>query len=461
MSKHETSLFIFRRDLRVYDNKGLAEALNNSNIVIPVFFLEDKYLNPENERLYRPNALQFIFESFVELDEKLKSLKSRLFIFKGDLFDNLKKLLLSQEIDAVYVNEDYSPLSKTRDVGIKEICEEKEISFQSIFDHLLTKPGSVLTQDEKPYRVFTPFYKSALSKKIDKPEYKITKNFFEGKIKNTYHACDLEKFLPEKNKDLAQRGGRKKAVFILKKIKEHKNYKVERDIPSEDGTTNLSAHVRFGTISIREFYWKVREEFNKNHTLIQELFWRDFYYHLGFFHPHVFKGCFLEKYDELKWENDEAKFKAWCDGKTGFPIVDAGMRQLNKTGWMHNRLRMIVASFLTKDLHIDWRWGENYFRKHLVDYDPFSNNGGWQWAASTGADAQPYFRIFNPWRQQERFDPEAKFIKKWVPELIEMGAKSIHKLYETSLFKESDYPEPIVDHKTESEIAKDTYKFVV
>lgn len=461
MSKHKISLFIFRRDLRIYDNKGLFEALKNSNTVIPVFFLEDKYLNPKNEKLYRPNSLQFIFESLIELDEKLKSLGSKLFIFKGNLFEKLKKLLTSQKVDAIFVNEDYSQLSQNRDIKIKEVCEKNDVLFYSSFDHLLTKPGSVLTQDEKPYRVFTPFYKSALPKKVEKPDYDISKNFFEDEIKDSYPVKDLEKLIHEKNEDLAQRGGRKNAVNVLKAMKEYENYSEQRDIPSIEGTTRLSAHIRFGTISIREFYWKVRNTFNKNHTLIQELFWRDFYYHLGYFNPHVFSGSFMKKYDSLRWENEKEKFELWCEGKTGFPIVDAGMRQLNCTGWMHNRLRMIVASFLTKDLHIDWRWGENYFRKKLVDYDPFSNNGGWQWAASTGADSQPYFRIFNPWSQQKKFDPDAKFIKKWITELGDIDSGSIHKLYENNLFKEYDYPKPIVDHKVESEKAKSIYKKVV
>ncbi|MGH7885210.1 MAG: cryptochrome/photolyase family protein [Thermodesulfobacteriota bacterium] len=460
-SKYKTSIFIFRRDLRIYDNRGLSEALHNSQTVIPLFFLEDKYLNPENERLFRPNALQFIFESLTELNEKLESIGSKLYIFKGNLFENLNRFILSYKIEALFLNEDYSKLSRNRDSCIKKICDENVISFNSSFDHLLTKPGSVLTQDEKPYRVFTPFYKSALTINVDKPEYKISDNFFKYQIADSYPAAKLKELLPMVNENLAQKGGRKAAVLTLKKIGGFKNYMEERDIPSVNGTTMLSAHLRFGTISVRELYWKVRESHGLNHTLIAELLWRDFYYHLGFYYPHVFNGAFIKKYDSLKWENENSKFEAWCKGETGFPIVDAGIRQLNTTGWMHNRLRMIVASFLTKDLHIDWRWGENYFRSHLVDYDPFSNNGGWQWAASTGADSQPYFRIFNPWRQQERFDPDAKYIKKWVPELEDIDKSTIHKLDKEGLLMKIVYPKPIVDHKTESEKAKNYYKETV
>ena len=204
----------------------------------------------------------------------------------------------------------------------------------------------------------------------------------------------------------------------------------------------------------------MRNKLGFNNQLITELFWRDFYTHLTHFFPYVFGHSFNKKYELLKWENDKKKFSAWCEGRTGFPIVDAGMRQLNKTGWMHNRVRMIVASFLTKDLHIDWRWGEKYFSSKLVDYDPSSNNGGWQWAASTGADAQPYFRIFNPWRQQERFDPDALYIKEWIPELSDLTPKEIHNLNQNDIFSKTfvDYTYPIVDHKIESEKSKDLYR---
>lgn len=460
-AKYKLSVFIFRRDFRIHDNRGLSKALAESRTVIPVFFLEERYLDSNNKKFFRPNALQFMFESLTELNEKLREHGSELFIFKGELFKRFGQFLKSVKIDAVYLNEDYSPTSREKDEKIKKVCEQKDISFYSVFDHLLTKPGSVLTLDETPYRVFTPFYKSALKMDVIKPNYKTGKNFYSGKLKDTFSVKSLFELLEKKNDSLAQRGGRKNAVSILKNIDKFKDYSDKRDIPSVDGTTKLSAHLRFGTISIREFYWKVRKQFGVSHSLIAELLWRDFYYHLGFFYPHVFKSAFLEKYDNLEWENDEDSFRAWCEGKTGFPIVDAGMRQLNTTGWMHNRLRMIVASFLTKDLHIDWRWGEAYFRSKLVDYDPFSNNGGWQWAASTGADAQPYFRIFNPWRQQQRFDPDARYIKMWVPELEKLDPKNIHNLNQNELYNKNKYPKPVVDHKTESQKAKDYYKKAV
>ena len=222
-----------------------------------------------------------------------------------------------------------------------------------------------------------------------------------------------------------------------------KNYEQERDFPAIKGTSGLSAHHKFGTLSVREVFQRVKENLGLSHSLIRELFWRDFFTHIGFYFPRVFSGCFYQEYDAIQWENNQKKFKAWCQAETGFPLVDAGMRELLSTGFMHNRVRMVVASFLTKDLHIDWRWGEKYFAQHLVDYDPAVNNGNWQWAASTGCDAQPYFRIFNPWRQQERFDSDCKYIKKWLPELKNIPAKKIHRRTEVS---ESlcGYPAPIV-----------------
>ena len=237
------------------------------------------------------------------------------------------------------------------------------------------------------------------------------------------------------------------------------NYDEERNYPSLSATTGLSAYNKFGLCSVREFFYAVVDQFSEGHTLISELYWRDFFTHIGFHHPKVFGHCFHEKYEKLHWKNDESLFQCWCEGRTGFPIVDAGMRELNATGYMHNRVRMIVASFLCKDLHIDWRWGERYFAQKLIDYDPCVNNGNWQWAASTGCDAQPYFRIFNPWLQQKKFDKEALYIKKWIPNLNNLSSSSIHNLYKEKARQKnsSDYPAPIVDHFVESKKAKEMF----
>ncbi len=246
--------------------------------------------------------------------------------------------------------------------------------------------------------------------------------------------------------------------MILDDLDRFRDYKTRRDFPFEHGTTRLSAYLKFGLCSIREIHEAVSKQLGILHPLIRQLYWRDFYIHIAFHFPHVFKRAFKPRYERIQWSYDSSLFQMWCEGKTGFPIVDAGMRQLNTTGWMHNRVRMIVASFLTKDLHIDWRWGERYFAERLVDYDPSVNNGNWQWAASTGADAQPYFRIFNPWRQQKRYDKECKYIKKWIPELSKVKANIIHKWFKpTNLDSEISYPKPIVDHKEESQFAKELF----
>nr|WP_280954397.1 deoxyribodipyrimidine photo-lyase [Methanohalophilus levihalophilus] len=275
-------------------------------------------------------------------------------------------------------------------------------------------------------------------------------NFFKGNIKGEDRGI-LKHILKDRNENLYSKGGRENGLEILDNPKRFENYQDERDYPALDATTGLSAHNKFGTVSIREVYHCLADEFGKNHPLITQLYWRDFFTHLAYNNPHVFGHSFRKKYDSLKWIDDKDSFRKWCEGKTGFPIVDAGMRQLNTTGYMHNRVRMIAASFLVKDLHIDWRWGERYFAQHLVDYDPCVNNGNWQWAASTGADSQPYFRIFNPWLQQTKFDKDCEYIKTWVPELADVDPKRIHRLGHDEKHRIPDYPAPIVDHSRERE----------
>lgn len=453
--KYRNSLFVFRRDLRLEDNTGLIRACSLSENVIPSFFLYNDLLDPDSDK-FRPNLIQFMYESLADLSGQLEHKGAKLNIFYGkSLLKEFEKTVKENEIEAVFVNEDYTPYAIRRDSRLRDICRENGIDFHSCFDYLLTGPGDVLTREGKPYKVFTPFFKAASLFSIDEPSKNNYKNYkyLNGNKKDLTPLGGLF----EKNQYLSQKGGRSEALPKLKKIKKLNNYKDIRNFPYVDGTTGLSAHIKFGTVSTREVYWSVRKQLGKDSQLIMELFWRDFYAHLSYFFPYVFGHSFNPKYENIEWEGDKQKFNAWCQGETGFPIIDAGMRQLNTTGWMHNRVRMIVASFLTKDLHIDWRWGEKYFASKLVDYDPCSNNGGWQWAASTGADAQPYFRIFNPWRQQEKYDPEAKYIKIWVPELKSLSAVEIHNPEKGSLFA-SDYPSPIIDHKTEAAKGKEIYK---
>ena len=443
-----TSLFIFRRDLRLQDNTALIAALKNSEEVIPAFILTPEQLRKNDYK--SDNAVQFMLESLRELDWELKRQGSKLYFFEG--LPGQVVEMLSSKVNAVYLNKDYTPYSTIRDSKIDKVCKEKNMQFHAFQDCLLTEPHEIFTGSGKPYTIYTPFYKKARGKKIRLPVNNDRKNY----SKKSYGEKGIEilkKYSPKINESVFRRGGRKEGLNLLTHVKKHKAYQKERDIPSIDGTTGLSAHNKFGTISIREFYHKVADTLGKNHQLIMELFWRDFYTHIAFNFPYVFGKEHKEKYQKLKWLYDKKKFHAWCKGKTGFPIVDAGMRQLNQTGWMHNRVRMIVASFLTKDLHIDWRWGEKYFAQKLVDYDPAVNNGSWQWAASTGSDAQPYFRIFNPWSQQKKFDPECKYIKKWIPELGKYNPKEIHQWQ-----GDDSYPSPIIDHDTERKKTLEIFK---
>jgi deoxyribodipyrimidine photo-lyase len=270
-----------------------------------------------------------------------------------------------------------------------------------------------------------------------------------------------KKILKHENKNIALHGGRKEGLKILKHITDFEEYEKIRDIPAYN-TTLLSAHLKFGTLSPRETYHHMQSLGRKAHTgLIRQLYWRDFWYHIAYFYPHVFGNAFHEKYNNLTWKQDEKGFKAWCNGTTGFPIVDAGMRQLNETGFMHNRVRMIVASFLIKDLHIHWLRGEQYFAQKLVDYDPCVNNGNWQWVASTGCDPQPYFRIFNPWLQQRKYDPACTYIKRWIPELKDVSTNAIHAWYKDKNRIESSYPAPILDHDVERGKTLAMYKAVL
>ena len=453
----EKSIFIFRRDLRLEDNTGLLKAMKESKKIIPLFIFTPEQI--EKNEYKSNNALQFMINSLEELENEIKERGGQLQIFKGKHEEIITNIINEINPNAIYVNKDYTPYSKERDKKIKKICKEKNVEFIQNTDYVLNGPEEILKDDGKPYTIFTPYFRKANQKEIRNPEKNKKNNFYKGNIKGD-NINLLKEIKPKENHSIKVKGGRKEALAILNKIKEHNNYKQERDIPEKDATTHLSAHIKFGTISIRETYEKIKKEFGETHELIRQLYWHDFFTQISHHFPNVFRENFHKKYDKLKWDNDEKKFSAWCEGKTGFPIVDAGMRELNKTGYMHNRTRMIVASFLTKDLRIDWRWGEKYFAQKLVDYDPSVNNGSWQWAASTGCDAQPYFRIFNPWLQQKKFDPDCEYIKKWIPELKELTAKEIHNISEQNTKHRTlnSYPEPIINHKEEKEKTLEMFK---
>ncbi len=455
--RYQRSLFIFRRDLRCDDNSALIRALEESSQVIACFIFDPRQtaVHPYKSE----PAFAFMVQSLKDLRSELKERKARLFVFEGLPHEVVGRLIENEKIEAVYVNEDYTPFSVKRDLAIKKLCEQKSVAFHAFADALLNDPRSVTKNGGGIYTVFTPFFRKASLNEIAKPLRNGHTNYFSGNI--AFEDKDLLEKMPcDPGVQLTVIGGRKEAGRILEGLKRFKDYDRERDLPAMGATSNLSAHHKFGTCSIRESYHAVAGQLGRGHTLIREFYWRDFFTHIAYHFPHVFGHAFYEEYDDLQWSTDKSLFKRWCEGTTGFPIVDAGMRELNATGFMHNRVRMITASFLVKDLHIDWRWGERYFAQKLVDYDPCVNNGNWQWVASTGCDHQPYFRVFNPWLQQKRFDEDCRYIKRWVPELKNTDTKSIHERSVSQELFDGDYPAAMVDHSVESEKAKEMFKAV-
>lgn len=445
--KYQLSLFVFRRDLRIHDNTGLNQALVLSKSVIPCFIFDPRQCDAHP---YRSEfALNFLIESIEDLQAQFKAKGKTLYLFYGKSEDIIKALLQELVIDAVMVNRDYTPFSTSRDLAIKKNVEELGKSFYNYGDALLHEPNEVSKPDGSgPYTVFTPFYKRSQTIPV-RPVVPLTHTHFYDKPIKSAITTFPDSVRSSHALSSPIKGGRAQALAILKKLNSFKEYEHERNIPSLDKTTHLSAHHKFGTVSIREVYHALAKQLGLQHALIGEIYWRDFFTHIAYHFPYVFAGAFHGEYDNLAWSTDEEAFQRWCEGKTGFPIVDAGMRELNATGFMHNRVRMITGSFLVKDLHIDWHRGEQYFASRLVDYDPCVNNGNWQWVASTGCDRQPYFRIFNPWLQQAKFDPQAIYIKRWVPELKDVHVSDIHHWdHNPAQLIPTDYPKPMLDHAT-------------
>ncbi len=392
-----------RRDLRLEDNSALYHALLSGYPVLPVFIF-DSDITAELDR--SDKRLIFIYNTIKELKQNLESLNSDLMIFHGRPVEIFSQLFQEYEIAGVYAGIDYEPYSITRDLEVKELCKGHGALFQEYNDHVVLTPTSILKPDGKPYGVFTPYSKSWMQR-------------FKSDIENNYPSETLlDKTLKLSAVTLPSPEelgihwrpvvfpGSVPAVGIIE------NYDKTRDFPGLDKTSHLGLHLRFGTISVRRL---ARSAYYLNHTFLNELIWREFYQMILFYHPRVVTRSFKPVYDNMQWLNKPGDFAAWCEGRTGYPIVDAGMHQLVQTGFMHNRVRMITASFLTKHLLIDWRWGEAFFAQHLLDYELASNNGGWQWAAGSGCDAAPYFRVFSPARQQESYDPDGTYLRKWLP----------------------------------------------
>lgn len=398
----DINIFIFRRDFRINDNYALNSLIKecDNKGIYPMFIFNPEQIFPKNNQYFSNNCVQFMIESLDDLDKNI-----HVNYYEGHDIDILTKLSSKYKIKSIAYNKDYSPFAIKRDSIIEEWAKNKEIIIITEEDYTLYNMGTIQNNKSEPYQVFTPFYKKTISLKVNKVQPLIVKRINVIKHIKTF---DKHKYYIV-NDDIAVRGGREEALVRFKKIMT--DYSTFRDYPGLDKTTKLSAYIKFGCVSIREVF----NNYKNVKELQRELIWREFYANILYYFPHVLGNSFKQKYDNVKWTNNKEWFKKWCQGKTGYVMVDAGMNQLNKTGWMHNRLRMITAMFLTKDLLIDWRWGEKYFATKLVDYDPASNNGGWQWSASTGTDSQPYFRIFNPELQLKRYDKDYEYIRTWIP----------------------------------------------
>lgn len=447
------SLVVLRRDLRLQDNLALQAAIQQSQHVSVAFVFDERQIK---DHPYRSNrGLAFMLNVLTDLHQELGDLNSGLTVLEGEPSEAIINHALHHNIDALFINHDYTPFARKRDEAITQNCKSRGINCQWFHDALLFPPEAIKNGSGKPYKVFSAFFKACAKQPVNIPQGYDLKCKLKPMTQEVWqkHRLSIDKHMAPASDTYI---GRDKAIALLTSLNEQTDYAETRDIPALDATTHLSVHLKFGTVSVREAYNFIFHTLGADHPLLRQLSWRDFFYHIVYHSPHVFVHAFLPQFENIIWENDDDKFKAWCEGKTGFPIVDAGMRELANTGYMHNRVRMITASFLVKDLHIDWRWGEAWFARHLLDYDPAINNGNWQWAASTGCDAQPWFRIFNPWRQQQRFDPKGEYIRRWLPNLTSASDKELlqwHSLGDAEL-----HPLPIIDHAVESKYCKAIYK---
>lgn len=426
----KVSIFWFRRDLRLEDNVGLFHALNSDYPVLPIFVFDTDIL----DRLPKEDSrVTFIHEQLSQIQNQLIKIDRRLAVYHGRPIDVFKKLLINFDIKEVYTNHDYEPYAISRDKEIELLLAEKYISFNTYKDHVIYERNEIVKKDGSPYKVYTPYSKKWLEQfKTDG----LTFYPSEDILNNTIKSQDLP-FLSLNDIGFRTSSIKIKNYSITDSIID--DYEATRNFPAKESTSRIGPHLRFGTMSIRKVVRKASE--HKNITFLKELIWREFFMQILWHFPQTVNNSFKPQYDRIVWRNNESEFKKWCDGKTGYPLVDAGIRQLNDTGFMHNRVRMLVGSFLCKHLLIDWRWGESYFAEKLHDYEMASNIGNWQWVAGCGVDAAPYFRIFNPTTQIQKFDKDHEYIKKWVPD-----------------YQELTYPTPIVDHKTARERCLATYK---
>jgi deoxyribodipyrimidine photo-lyase len=427
------SIIWLRRDLRLHDNAALYHALKSGRPVLPLFIFDREILDKLDDRHDR--RVTFIHQQVDRIQGELTKMGSGMVVRYGKPVDVWNQLLREYDIEGVYANRDYEVYGKERDTQIAGLLGEHGIGFDLFKDHTIFDHDEVMTGGNTPYTVFTPYSRRWLDKLND--------FYLKAYPTEEYFSEFLKLPAPPPVPTLAEMDFEPVDEPFPKQTVGNdliKHYKETRDFPAKPGTSELSIHLRFGTISVRDLA-RQAEGVGAKTTFLNELCWRDFYFQVLHHFPHVEKNSFRREYDNINWRNNEADFEKWCTGQTGYPLVDAGMRQLNTIGWMHNRVRMVTASFLCKHLLIDWRWGEAYFAKKLRDYDLSANNGGWQWAAGSGTDAAPYFRVFNPTAQAEKFDPNREYIRQWIPE-----------------FDSLTYARPMVDHAMARQRAIDTYK---
>ena len=427
---NKISIFWFRRDLRLHDNTALFHALKSGEKILPIFIFDINII----EKIQKNDArISFINKELHSMNKYLQSFESGINMYHGNPKEIIKSLLKKHQIVSIYTNHDYEPYAIKRDLEIKELLISNNIKFCTYKDQVIFERNEITKKDGNPYVVYTPYSRKWIeayekNKKENFPSEDLLDCLYTNKNPQNL-TLDAIGFT-ETNTPIQN------YIFNSRIINE---YEETRNYPALDNTSKLGPHLRFGTVSVRQMVTRAKEQ--ENQTFLKELIWREFFMQILWHFPQTHKDSFKTKYDRINWRNNEEDFKKWCDGKTGYPMVDAGMRQLNKTGFMHNRVRMLVGSFLCKHLLIDWRWGEAYFAEKLHDYEMSSNVGNWQWVAGTGVDAAPYFRIFNPTSQIQKFDNEFKYIKKWVPD-----------------FQELTYPAPIVEHKFARERCLRTYK---
>jgi len=422
-------IFWFRRDLRLDDNHALFKALKSGYDVLPIFIFDSNITNKLNQNDHRLNYINNILDG---LNKKLSKNKKKIYIYKGDPIEIISKLIIKLKIKEIYLNKDYEPYARDRDDKIEKLCVANNVSYNSFKDHVIFEEDQIVKKDGTPYVVYTPYSRKWIEKfQSNQLDSYLSEQNLDGfvdsdKIREVNYLMDFEKnIISPKTYNLNN--------DLIDKYEETRNF------PALDSTSRIGVNLRFGTVSTRKIVKTSSER--SNNTFLKELIWREFFIQILWHFPHTTEKSFKDKYERIEWRNNMDDFKLWCDGKTGYPIVDAGMNQLNKTGFMHNRLRMVVGSFLCKHLLIDWRLGEKYFADKLFDYEQASNVGNWQWVAGCGVDAAPYFRIFNPEEQQKKFDKKLQFIKKWIPN-----------------YDKDNYINKIVDHKFARERCLNTYK---